>query len=259
MNIIQSLVITLSMYTAVPVPMISWNDRNLRYCMAFLPAAGLIIGAAEWLLFFLCSRLECSAVFFGAFFCALPVLITGKIHMDGLIDTCDALGSHGSREKKLEILEDSHAGAFGITGVILYVLLFAACAAEAYPYLTPVSAAGVCLSFAASRALTAVQIVTMDLSKERGLLFTFRRAASKKAVFASSAAVLILCLAAEIAVFSAGALFPAAAGLLFSLYFRRTAVRQFGGISGDLCGWMIHMQELMFLLSFLPALRLTAV
>ena len=136
---------------------------------------------------------------------------------------------------------------------------FSACAAEACPYLTPASAAGVCLSFAASRALTAVQIVTMDLSKERGLLFTFRRAASKKAVLASSAAVLILCLAAEIAVFSAGALFPAAAGLLFSLYFRRTAMRQFGGISGDLCGWMIHMQELMFLLSFLPALRLTAV
>lgn len=258
MNIIQSLVITLSMYTAVPVPMVRWSDGNLRYCLAFLPAAGLVIGGAEWMLFFACSRLELSAVFFAAFFCALPALITGKIHMDGLIDTCDALGSHGTREKKLEILEDSHAGAFGIAGAILYVLLFAACAAEAYPYLTPVSAAAVCLSFAASRALTAIQIVTMDLSKDRGLLFTFRRAASKKAVLLSAAAVQALCLAAETAVFSAAALFPAAAGLLFSLYFRRTAKKHFGGISGDLCGWMIHMQELMFLLSFLPALRLAS-
>ena len=99
MNILQSFLITLSMYTVIPMPATEWNGRNLRYCMAFLPAAGFVISAAEWVLFFVCYSLHLSDVFFASFFCALPVLVTGKIHIDGLIDTCDALGSHGVREK----------------------------------------------------------------------------------------------------------------------------------------------------------------
>lgn len=74
-----------------------------------------------------------------------PVLVTGKIHIDGLIDTCDALGSHGAREKKLQILDDPHAGAFGIAGAVVYFLLFFGVAAELYPLLTPETAAR-CLS-----------------------------------------------------------------------------------------------------------------
>ena len=89
-----------------------------------MPAAGFVISAAEWVLFFVCYSLHLSDVFFASFFCALPVLVTGKIHIDGLIDTCDALGSHGAREKKLQILDDPHAGAFGIAGAVVYFLLF---------------------------------------------------------------------------------------------------------------------------------------
>ena len=204
--------------------------------------------------FFLCYSLHLSDVFFASFFCALSVLITGKIHIDGLIDTCDALGSHGEREKKLQILDDPHAGAFGIAGAVVYFLLFFGVAAELYPLLTPETAAAVFLIFAASRAMTAAQIVTMRLSKQSGLLYTFRKAASGRGTLISSAAVSLGCLAAAAASFSYAGLIPGAAGLLFCLYFRSMAARQFGGISGDLCGWLIHMQELILLLSFLPAL-----
>ena len=161
LNILQSFLITLSMYTVIPMPATEWNGRNLRYCMAFLPAAGFVISAAEWVLFFVCYSLHLSDVFFASFFCALPVLVTGKIHIDGLIDTCDALGSHGAREKKLQILDDPHAGAFGIASAVVYFLLFFGVAAELYPLLTPETAAAVFLVFAASRAMAAAQIVTM--------------------------------------------------------------------------------------------------
>ena len=254
LNILQSFLITLSMYTVIPMPATEWNGRNLRYCMAFLPAAGFVISAAEWVLFFVCYSLHLSDVFFASFFCALPVLVTGKIHIDGLIDTCDALGSHGAREKKLQILDDPHAGAFGIAGAVVYFLLFFGVAAELYPLLTPETAAAVFLVLAASRAMAAAQIVTMRLSKQSGLLYTFRKAASGRGTLISSAAVSLCCLAAAAASFSYAGLIPGAAGLLFCLYFRSMAARQFGGISGDLCGWLIHMQELILLLSFLPAL-----
>lgn len=41
---------------------------------------------------------------------AVPLLATGGIHMDGFLDTCDARASWGDREKKLQILKDTHAG-----------------------------------------------------------------------------------------------------------------------------------------------------
>lgn len=242
------------MYTVIPMPMTEWNHRNLRYCMAFLPVVGIVIGTAEWALFFLCDSLHLSNFLFAAFFCALPILLTGKIHIDGLIDTCDALGSHGTKEKKLQILDDPHAGAFGIAGAIIYFLLFFGVAAELYPRLTPKTAIPVFLIFAASRAVTAVQIVTMELSKQSGLLYTFRKAASRRAALLSSAAVLLCCFAVTAAFFSYASLIPIAAGLFFCLYFRWMAARNFGGISGDLCGWLIHMQELILLLSFVAVL-----
>ena len=59
----------------------------------------------------------------GASFVLLPVLVTGGIHMDGFLDTTDALSSWQPREKKLEILKDSHAGAFAIIMGCSYFVL----------------------------------------------------------------------------------------------------------------------------------------
>ena len=52
---------------------------------------------------------------------AIILLVTGGIHMDGYMDTMDALHSYGNREKKLEILKDSHIGAFAVIMTVLYV------------------------------------------------------------------------------------------------------------------------------------------
>jgi adenosylcobinamide-GDP ribazoletransferase len=49
------------------------------------------------------------------------VALTGGLHLDGLMDSCDALLAAVSVERRLEILKDVHAGAFGILGVVLVV------------------------------------------------------------------------------------------------------------------------------------------
>ena len=54
---------------------------------------------------------------------ALPVAVTGGIHLDGLCDTSDALASWAPRERKLEIMHDPRAGAFGVIGVVVYLIL----------------------------------------------------------------------------------------------------------------------------------------
>lgn len=40
----------------------------------------------------------------------LPLIVSGGIHLDGLVDTADALYSRRETEKKLEILKDPHVG-----------------------------------------------------------------------------------------------------------------------------------------------------
>ena len=54
----------------------------------------------------------------------IPILITGGFHVDGFLDTCDALHSYQPRERKLEILKDSHIGAFAVIMLALYGLIF---------------------------------------------------------------------------------------------------------------------------------------
>lgn len=256
MNVIRSLIITLSMYTSIPVPAIAWDEKNMKYCMSFLPAAGLITGGAQCLLLLLSRFSGISEMLYAALSCALTVLITGGIHIDGLIDTSDAMGSHGTREKKLQILSDPHAGAFGIAGVVLYFLVLYGTMIQLYSgsaLENMYSAAVVFSSFLISRALTALFVVNMNPSKKSGLLYTFSSAAAVKTVSISSAAVLALCFAFAGKMMGVSVLLPAAAAALCSGYFSRMVRKQFGGISGDLCGWFIHMSELVLLLGFAAA------
>ena len=252
-SIVKSLIITLSMYTSIPMPAIRWEEKNLKYCMCFLPAAGLIAGAAQWLLLLLCRMFSVSDFLYAALFCALTVLITGGIHIDGLIDTSDALGSHGTKEKKLQILADPHAGAFGIAGVVLYFLVLYGTAVQlrqSGALENTGSIAAVFSSFLISRALTAIFVVYLPPSKKSGLLYTFSSVAAVKAVTVSSIAVLALCAVLIVRNPGASALLPAAAAALCAGYFVRMVKKKFGGISGDLCGWFVHMSELLLLLGF---------
>ena len=50
------------------------------------------------------------------------IFLTGGLHLDGLSDTFDGLGSGRERERMLEIMKDSSIGAFGALSLILQIL-----------------------------------------------------------------------------------------------------------------------------------------
>ena len=45
------------------------------------------------------------------------IALTRGLHLDGFMDCCDAFLGGFSRERRLEILRDSHVGAFAVVGV----------------------------------------------------------------------------------------------------------------------------------------------
>ena len=89
-----------------------------------LPLVGLVIGGAEWLWFLFRSWLSFGPVLHGVGMTLIPLLLTGGIHLDGFMDTVDALKSHAAPEKKRAILKDPHAGAFAVIGLAAYLLLW---------------------------------------------------------------------------------------------------------------------------------------
>ena len=58
--------------------------------------------------------------------------VTGGLHRDGLMDSCDAIFSRRDRETRLRILSDPHSGAFAVTGCVAVSLLQSAVFAELF-------------------------------------------------------------------------------------------------------------------------------
>ena len=109
--------------------------------------------------------------------------------------------------------------------------------------------------FVASRALTALTIGHIRPAKHEGMLFSFASVTDKKALCFTASGVLAVCTAALVLMCGLwGLLFLPAMGLIY-LAFRKRALREFGGISGDLCGWLIQRTELFLLVLLIVICR----
>lgn len=102
---------------------------GLKRSAGFFPLAGWLIGGV---------LAGCAWVFVWA---ALPPLVsavllvacgawlTRGLHLDGLADLLDGLGGGQTPERRLAIMKDSATGAFGVIGLVLLLVLKAACLA----------------------------------------------------------------------------------------------------------------------------------
>lgn len=119
----QSLRTALGFLTVLPVARtIDCSTERLGHSMALFPAAGLLIGMlliiADNILGLLLPRPVTDLLLV-----VLLALLTGGLHLDGLADTCDGLGSGKGRETALRIMKDSCVGSMGATALILVLLL----------------------------------------------------------------------------------------------------------------------------------------
>jgi len=91
----------------------------------YYPVVGLLLALLLWLLTLMLTPLVPQLVQ-AALLVASLVILTGGIHLDGLMDTCDGLFGGITRERKLEIMRDSRIGSFGVlAGICILLLKFA--------------------------------------------------------------------------------------------------------------------------------------
>lgn len=119
---IRALFMCLGMFTALPVFYRPWDEGLRSLMIACLPAVGLLLGGL-WLAAGAVLRALCVApALAAAALVILPILMTGGIHLDGYMDTADAVLSWRPLEKRLEILKDPHTGSFSVIALSCLLL-----------------------------------------------------------------------------------------------------------------------------------------
>lgn len=243
--LLKSLVSAFSMYSRIPMPQIEWKEENRRYSLCFFPLIGAVIGAILLLWSYISDILGIGDNLFGAVCAAVPIIVTGGIHLDGFCDVCDAKASYAPKEKALEIMSDSHIGAFAAISLGVYLMIDAAFFADARGNaLMPMIA---CV-FIQSRALSGLGAVTFKCAKKDGTLQSFSKPAHKMITVAVLSAVLLICFGIMVYSYPVSGLAGFAGGVLSFLYYRIFSYKRFGGITGDLAGYFLQLCELFMLI-----------
>lgn len=265
---IKALCIAISTYSILPVPRFQWTEDTMRFSLCALPVVGIIIGIVLWLWYQLCMALGLSSILFAAVATAIPLIITGGIHMDGYCDTADALASHRKRKRKLKILKDPHVGAFAIVYSIIYGLvcfglyheLFihaafadAAFADAAFGDATFAGAAFavVCIGFVLSRSFGVLSAILFKNARKDGMLVAFTENISKLKALMITAFFMVVASVAMLFVAPYAGLCCVMLCIAWFFAYRALAMRQFGGVTGDTTGFYLQITELIILIAVL--------
>lgn len=240
MKLLKSMIIAFSIYSKIPVPQFAWEEEDMEYMMCFFPWIGGVIGLVFYGWLVLCEKVQIGALCRACVAVAIPLIISGGFHVDGYMDTMDAFHSYQSREKKLEILKDSHIGAFAAIMLMLYYLIDLAALSEV---VTGKAAFAVAAVFFLARCLSGIGVVTLKSAKKEGLLYTFASGAQKKRVRLALYAQLTGCIVLMMAVSGIYGIVAAVTGVLCFFYFKWKSYRELGGITGDTAGWFVTVCE----------------
>lgn len=224
----------LGMFTALPLPQCKWENDLRKGSTACLPLVGLVIGLLWWGIAAL-ARCLLPGMLAAAVIAAFPFLVTGFIHLDGYMDTSDAMLSWRDAEERLRILKDVHTGAFAVVMVVLLAMFQFAAAAELrrlFPLLLiPV------LSRCGS-AYSVLMLKPLGHSEYAGAAEGAQELAKYVKWTAAAAMILLLILGGW------RALLCGAAVLGSYILSMRWCVKTLGGVSGDLAGFALTVSEL---------------
>ena len=269
---LKSIVLSFSMFSKIPMPNVEWNEKNMRYMMCFFPFVGLFISLSVSAVFFAISFFHAeyglfqaekinSRIMLALFLTLFPIAVTGGIHLDGFMDTSDALGSHAPVDRKLEILKDSHVGSFAVLNLSIYLLSYfvlSFCLSNNFfdsIFLSEnlqsfFSFLPFCSVFFVSRLMSALAVAVFPKAKNSGLARSFSDSASKSFTVVWCLFFLALSFFALVFFFGWKGLSVVLSSLLVFAFYFFMSKKEFGGTTGDLAGWFLQVCELAGLFAF---------
>ncbi len=232
------------MYSKIPMPRFEWKEEDASHSLVFFPMVGAVIGGIVLLINSVPALAGLPAAVRILLTILAPIAVTGGFHLDGYMDTGDALSSYADREKKLEIMKDPHIGAFAVISLVKWLLIYSAC-------VTAILLSDECdietlgifgLTFVVSRALSGLTSILFTKARKSGML---RQETADKQTGTTVCLIVWLFVAAglmlRLNVLYAAAVMVSCA--VFTMYYRYMSYRNFGGVTGDTAGYFLTALE----------------
>ncbi|MFK4068073.1 adenosylcobinamide-GDP ribazoletransferase [Streptomyces sp. NPDC029674] len=226
--------------TALPVRVTRWDREAARGGMQCAPLAGLVIGLCAAGAGGVLTALGAGPLLAATATAATPAALTRGLHLDGLADTADGLGSAKPADDALRIMKQSDIGPFGV--ITLFFVLLAQVAVLFQLYEASWARGAVAAVVSATVARLALTLAARDgvpPARPEGL----GAAVAGVVPRGRAAGVAVLVVAAAVAAglpFGAAGAVRGAAAVVLALgaaeLLLRHCVRRFGGVTGDVFG-----------------------
>ncbi|MEE4544120.1 adenosylcobinamide-GDP ribazoletransferase [Streptomyces sp. V4-01] len=220
--------------TVLPVRVSRWDRAAARGGMIAAPLVGVVVGLCAAVAGAALLRLGASPLVAAVAAVAVPAALTRGLHLDGLADTADGLGSGKPAQDALRVMKQSDIGPFGVLVLVLVLLAQVAAAADGYGQGALRGGGAVVAAAVAGRgAMTLGCRGGVPAARADGLGAAVASAVPR----ATAACVALLCAALAAAAVASwrGALAAVLALLCAELLLRR-CVRRLGGVTGDVFG-----------------------
>ena len=232
--------LALGTLTVLPVRAPVVDRQVAGRAMALAPLVGLLLALPALLLLAVLAEAQVSPLLAAVLVVGLIALLTRGLHLDGLADTADGLGSGKPALEALEVMRRGDVGPFGV--VTLVLVLGVQVAALAQLVASNLGGVGVVAAVVVSRlALPLACSEGVPAARGDGLgavvAGTVSRGRALVAVLLAYAALLLsaLLIGSPLAVVALAPL-----GLLAGLALGRRAVRRLGGVTGDVLGAVVE-------------------
>ena len=192
----------------------------------WFPVVGVVIGAGVGAVWVGASHLWPVSVA-AALALLADLVLTGMLHLDGLVDSADGLLPHLDRDRRLEVMADPTVGAFGVVVAIAVVLTRWVALATTHPDVWLIAGLW-CLSRAAMAAVMSV----LPYARSRGLATAFQGESLLTTTIGGLAVAVVLVTAA----IGAPAFAVVAASCLGVVGVGALARARIGGYTGDVLG-----------------------
>lgn len=243
-----SLLLALQFFTIFPVDKnLPMERKQITGMYSVFPWIGAAMGGVTCLLL----AFDWSSLMTAFGIVLLGILFAGGLHMDGFIDISDAFFSYKDRAKRLEILDDPRVGAFGVMAVVLLVIgkiiiISEVVSLESFHWIFVV------LIPFFSRAMLTVLFAITNTAKTSGLAYFFQQKMNTNAL--QIAAFVNVIIGIGILGWMTQWLIAVTficVMILFICLYRNWAVKNFGGVTGDILGASVEMSEVVLWLILL--------
>jgi adenosylcobinamide-GDP ribazoletransferase len=226
--------------TVLPVRVTRWDRTAARGGMLVAPVAGVVVGLAAALAGGVLTVLGADPLLAAAGAVAVPAALTRGLHLDGLADTADGLGSGKPADEALRIMKQSDIGPFGVVVLVLTLLGQAAALAACYGHGWVYGGTAAVLAAGTGRvAMARACRAGVPAARPGGLGAAVAEAVPRGAAVAVTMLWLLAACAAGVPFGGLTALRCAVAGLaglLAAEGLLRRCRGRFGGVTGDVFG-----------------------